>query len=409
VDEKSLIDDLWPALEPSRDFSARVLGALDGVATRAAPRRSRSIWAVAAVAGVVVLVPSSAHLLTRGRPAPHATFGDVAARERQTVTIADRAVAVAEAGTDLSWTSSAGLVRVNQRHGAVFYRVDHGGPFVVSTAAAEIRVTGTCFQVSLDGGVAVHVLEGSVSVSNARGSLSLSAGERARVEVGGLPAAVQAPDDGELLARNRDRVQQLERALRDARRAPSEPAAPGTLGENKFLDFSPDDLKVLGARCEFRYARHQHLIGFGPPDLGGRVTLDERERSAVLQIMEDQRTHFIEELRGIYLEIVGDRTAAANLSPVALIDEINAKSRPGEDAEARDHLFDEWAGRATPPANLAARPPVERFWRLVFGASEVFIRRLTEVVGPERARAIARSTVHDRVQIGGPCGRFKPH
>jgi hypothetical protein len=123
--------------------------------------------------------------------------------------------------------------------------------------------------------------------------------------------------------------------------------------------------------------------------------------------MEDQRNHFVEELRSIYVDIVGDRVTASKLSPIGLVDEINAKSRPGEDAEARDRLFDEWAGRAQPPANLLGRPPVERFWRLVFGATESFIHRLSEVVGPERARQIARSTVHDSVQIRGPCGRFK--
>ena len=122
--------------------------------------------------------------------------------------------------------------------------------------------------------------------------------------------------------------------------------------------------------------------------------------------MEDQRNHFVEELRAIYVEIVGDPAMAAKLSPIGMVDEINSKSRQGEDAEARQRLFDEWAGRARPPANLAARPALERFWRLMAGGTEVFIQRLSEVVGPESARAIARGTVHDSVQISGPCGRF---
>jgi hypothetical protein len=124
--------------------------------------------------------------------------------------------------------------------------------------------------------------------------------------------------------------------------------------------------------------------------------------------MEDQRTRFVEELRAIYVEIVGDRTTAAKLSPIALVDEINSKARPGEDVEARNRLFDEWTGKSRPPGPeaLVARPAVERFWRLVFGASDTFIRRLTDVVGSERARAIARATVHDSVTIRGPCGRF---
>jgi hypothetical protein len=407
VDEKSLIDELWPALEPSPDFPHRVLAAMDGVTLRATTRRRGRRLALVGVAAAAVVLPLATWLATRPASPAGPTFGDLETAERRTITIANRAVAVAEPGADLSWTSAAGRLRVDQRHGAVFYRVERGGPFVVSTEAAEIRVTGTCFQVEIDGGVSVHVLEGSVVVSNARGHLALTAGDRARVETGLPPALVSLPDERDVTARHRERVQQLESALREARRGAREPPLEARLPEHKYQDFSPEELKELAGRCEFRYARPQHLVGFGPPDVGGRFDLDDRERAAVLQIMEDQRTRFVEDLRGIYLEIVGDRAVANALSPLALIDEISAKSRPGEDVEARDRLFDEWAGRAAPPASITTRPAVERFWRLVFAAPEVFIKRLSEVVGPERARAIAKAGVHDRVFIAGPCGRFK--
>jgi hypothetical protein len=412
VDEKSLIDDLWPALEPSRDFSARVAAALDGIEGKPVPRR-RLAGALASVGVAAVLALVITYRLTRPRAVGRhrSTWGDVQAVDRETVDIGERAVAVAEAGAELGWSSASGRVRVDQRRGSVFYRVEHGTPFVVATGAAEVQVTGTCFQVEVDGAVSVRVFEGSVAVSNSAGRAELSAGERVRVEAGHAPTRLAVGDAPDALARrerDRDRVKQLERALQEARREADE-SVPGLLPERKFLDFSPEERKVLAARCEFRYARPEHLIGFGPPDLGGRFGLDERERAAVVQIMEDQRTRFVEDLRAIYIEIVGDRTTASKLSPIALVDEINSKARPGEDDEARNRLYDEWAGRSVPPdvSALAARPPVERFWRLLASATDTFTRRLSEVVGLERARAIARSTVHDSVMIRGPCGRFK--
>jgi hypothetical protein len=410
MDEKALIDDLWPALEPPPDFSGRVTAALDGVGSRRAPARSRrrlfvGLASLGVAAALVLLVTQ---VVTRPREPGRPTWGEVQALARETVGIGDRAVAVAEPGAQLSWSLASGRVRVDQRQGAVFYRVDHGSPFVVSTPVAEVHVTGTCFQVEQleHQVVAVRVFEGAVAVSNPAGSVAISAGERAQVEPGHAPVRAPLQVDGSLAARDRGRVKQLELALQQARRDADEP--PGVLPDRKYLDFTADELKALGARCEFRYARPEHLIGFGPPDLAGRFGLDERERAAVVQIMEDQRNHFVEELRSIYVEIVGDRTTAAKLSPIALVDEINSKSRPGEDVEVRNRLFDEWTGKARPPSPevLAGRPAVERFWRLISSAGDVFIRRLTEVVGPERARIIATETVHDRVQIAGPCGRF---
>jgi hypothetical protein len=409
VDEKALIDDLWPALEPPPDFSARVAAALDGLPARPDPlaSRRRLAWVLTSLGVAAVLVLVVTGYLTRPRALGGATWGEVQASTRETVAIGDRAVAVAETGADLAWSLDAGRARIEQRRGTVFYRVDHGAPFLVSTPVAEVRVTGTCFQVELDGGLSVRVFEGAVAVSNAAGSVAVSAGERAQVEPGRTPVRGSIQAEGSSAQRDHDRVRQLERALQDARRVAAE-STPGAPDEGKFLDFSAEDRKALGARCEFRYARLEHLIGFGPPDLGGRFALDESERAAVLHIMEDHRTRFVEELRSIYVEIVGDGITASKLSPIALVDEINAKARPGEDVEARNRLFDEWTGKGRPPGPdaLAARPAVERFWRLLAGASETFIGRLTPVIGPERARAVARGTVHDSVQIRGPCGRF---
>jgi hypothetical protein len=404
VDEKSLIDDLWPALEPPRDFSRRVVAAMDGLPSGIAPaRRARLLPALAALSGAAVLALVLTFWLTRPRPSSLAAWGDVEAAARQTVHLAARGVAVAEPGAAFSWTSAAGKLRVDQRRGSVFYRVERGAPFVVRTPEGEVRVTGTCFQVIRDRHLEVHVFEGSVELTGSGGRLTLSAGDQARVEPGRTPVLV-ADDDG--VPRGPDQPHRSHAARHEPGQAISA-SEPGGPPPGKSLDFTAAELRALGERCEFRYARPEHLVGFGPPDIGRQFDLDARERSAVLQIMEDQRTQYVEELRAIYIDIVGDRDTAAKLSPVALVDEITAKSRPGEDAEARDRLFAEWAGRAQAPTTLVGRPPVERFWRLVSSAPDTFIHRLSEVVGPDRARQIARASVHEAVHIKGPCGRFK--
>src|SRR5204862_6524451 len=130
---------------------------------------------------------------------------------RQSLSIASRAVAVAEAGSDLNWSTNRDRVRVEQRKGAVFYRVDHGSPFVVSTGVADVIVTGTCFQVEVEppidnraadllNAVVVRVFEGSVRVTNQVGAVPVVAGERVRVEPGHAPGRVTAVALTETLA-----------------------------------------------------------------------------------------------------------------------------------------------------------------------------------------------------------------
>src|SRR4029079_5784500 len=71
--------------------------------------------------------------------------------ERTTTRIGARGVAVVEPASDLTWNvDDRGAARVDQRTGNVFYRVEHGAPFIVHTPAGDIRVTGTCFRIEVD-------------------------------------------------------------------------------------------------------------------------------------------------------------------------------------------------------------------------------------------------------------------
>jgi hypothetical protein len=94
------------------------------------------------------------------------------------------------------------------------------------------------------------------------------------------------------------------------------------------------------------------------------------------------------------------------LTALALYQEIDAKSPRGDGVQARRAILDEWAG-APPPASPAARPPIERMWRLLVGAQDELVRRLETVMGGDEARRIARALLDVRVsgtEDGCPTG-----
>jgi hypothetical protein len=135
--------------------------------------------------------------------------------ERTTLSVG-KATLVAEPGTTLTWTSSDRGVRVEQRSGNVFYRVEPGRPFVVVTDVGELSALGTCFRVEVSSmklprqglvggaigavvtaGVFVAVFEGKVSLANDRGRVEIAAGQSARIASGddakaGPPAMTSA-------------------------------------------------------------------------------------------------------------------------------------------------------------------------------------------------------------------------
>jgi hypothetical protein len=165
------------------------------------PRRSRR-WRLAAGAVAVGAAASVAWFVTAGSQRG-ARSGTANTAERTTLSIV-QATLVAEPGTALTWTSSDRGVRVEQRSGNVFYRVEPGRPFVVTTALGELSVLGTCFRVEVSSmklpkqgliggaigaavtaGVFVAVFEGKVSLANDRGRVEVAAGQSARIASGG--------------------------------------------------------------------------------------------------------------------------------------------------------------------------------------------------------------------------------
>jgi hypothetical protein len=240
-----LIDELWPSPEPPPDLAERVLATLAGrppgsigtgqatipppvpapplplpagpVGARVARRSpGRRRWMLGG--GALTAVAAALVAAWWVGPGDGPTMeGHQVASARTTVTIAQRAAAAMEPGADLSWSVRKRQVRVQQRRGSVFYRVDGGAPFRVVTPAGEVEVTGTCFRVTLGGGPAalaamttlVSVLEGSVKVGSGEHALTVKAGEAVRLSPGRPPVSVPGETQVQL-----ERQQEMEARLR---------------------------------------------------------------------------------------------------------------------------------------------------------------------------------------------------
>jgi hypothetical protein len=227
-DEESrrrLIEDLWPVPTPPSDMAARVLAAIEAErrpVPMLMPRRRRGPL-IAAAASLSALAAGATlvwWLQTRPGPVVEEDGGWIAAR-RATVNIGARATASMQPGSDLKWSVQKARVRVQQRRGSVFYRVDRGGPFQVTTPAGDVEVTGTCFTVTnaplsaVGASSLVSVLEGSVNVRTAAGTLRLTPGESARIQRERPPERLMIPAGATSAAHAAE--------LRE----PPEPAAPG--------------------------------------------------------------------------------------------------------------------------------------------------------------------------------------
>ena len=426
---RELIEEIWPAQEPPANFAAQVLAAMDAPPevsfSEPVPAVRRRRWPMFAVAGGAMAAAALIVVVLSGRSLGPigASAGHHLARGRDTVNIADRAVAVAAPGSDLAWENKDGQIRVDQREGTVFYRVDRGGTFVVTTAVAEVHVTGTCFEVAIDRdaadrpAISVSLFEGSVILRNDRGELAMVAGEQARVDLDERPrraGVAVGPSldlpiiggrDSERTAALEARVKQLETALRIASDEKDGVTRPGQPPRHKFFGLTGDERKSLAKDCELRYGFPAHLTRLERPDLEA-MGVSEDERAAVSKLMDEHRNQYLEELRGLYDEIVGDPMARQSLSPMGLENEIWAKSSKEEQEEAKKRIMQEWAGLVARPAPGAARPSFERFLRLIVASGDEFVGRLTPALGPDRAREIGKQSVKIMARLEScPAGR----
>ena len=446
-DDVPVSGDAWgPDEAPSAGFTDRVMAARAHQDARAAaeqvhaapPRRHDPRARRAALIGIVVMAAASAafFLWPNGRGGDSSGSEDALART--SVRLGSRGVAVAEVGAHLAWTIAKGDAHVTQDRGDVFYRVEPGGPFVVSTPAGEIEVTGTCFRVHLSEEAPVNammiksgaigaalataavvtVYEGVVKVRAQGREVTVPAGQAAKVVGGDAPRMMSGPDDGgavavkidvpveaeppagatreDLLARDqrhRDqiaalsvRVGRLEGDLATAKGAGPGVRAPGLGGERKFYDFTPEELKEMAKNCEIRYATPQ--FGLEAPQISAKqaakLGLTPAQVAEGNRYLHDTNERVMREMRALYIEATGDVAGAETLDPQAMQTEVERKSGNAGD-DLRKKIAEELAG-LRPPSDPAAGPPLERLIRLLLATSREARERGIALAGRDNER-----------------------
>jgi hypothetical protein len=462
-DERLLHGDALPAAEPPEGFADRVLAArraeLDVDREDRTPRRRRPGWrpiaASAAAAGAVAAAAAAIVLAARADPV---ATGALVASERTEVAIGSRAVAVAEPHAALTWRVERGAARVEQTRGDVFYRVERGGRFVVATPAGDVAVLGTCFRVEVTemtigsegkrigkqawGGAAVGavvsaavlvtVYEGRVLFANERGATEVAAGQSASAASGSAPAQAVAagaevrpaatseelpappPSDAtreELATREaqqRQEIAGLRAELRSLRAAGGAGAGDKGPGKTKsFLSPTREELLEMARNCAVQFDTPE--LSPEPmkisPRLANELGLSPEEVTLVERVLQQVSQRVLAQIRAIYVELTGNAAGAEDMTGSAMMREIEDKSGQHDVAEATRQLASERAGLVPPPADPAARSPVERVLRLMQNVGDELERELGKTLGADRAHNLraARDGWPSRMRMAG-CG-----
>lgn len=420
----------WRTAEPPPDFAARTLAA-------ARPRRRVAPWGLLAASLCVVVAGG---LALRART----SHGHVEAVTRVQATLADRAVVVAEQGSELDWLVAGRDGHVSQSIGDVFYRVEPGGRFQVTTPFGVVAALGTCFRLeitsmpssrvgpavvgALVGGLVVSVYEGRVQVQTDRGVVEAGPGEQVRVlgrdtapTVSAMRGATSLPtssagpngasspagpsnESREQLAARAEalsqRVDELERALLATRTTPEQQRPE----KEKFHDFSKEELLEMARECRLPYATPQ--MGRDPfrlkPEKGAEFKLSDEEQRRAEAAVNAVAGPAVERIRALYIEATGDRLGADSLEVGTMGAEILSKGG-GEDALARARITKELAGLAPPPADLSKTSAQERYLRLMFGLGGAIEHELEKSFSPRVASSLREAfTTHHSVHGGCP-------
>ncbi|MDB4967599.1 MAG: hypothetical protein JWN44_3288, partial [Myxococcales bacterium] len=391
-------------------------------------------WSLAVGAATLATAAALMVWLRPSAPLGGERTADHSVSERTTFNVGGRATAVAEGGSALAWkVTPGGKARVEQRAGDVFYRVEKGGPFVVSTPAGEVTVLGTCFRVELRPTnmetsvdkksmvaasvgalvattILVTVYEGRVLLANERGRAELHAGDRGTAEGAGAPSrqeggattassAVPAPAPPSLDATReellkRDEVQRSELAQLRARVQQLQQEAGGDPhkrddNSDRFFKPTKDELQQMAKECKLKW--DVPTLGLTSPTLGEKAAresgLSDEERRQIDAVTAEFNGRMVSQLRALYVEVTGDKAGAETLTPHAMEQEIQSKVPDAAGQETYWRLSRERAG-LIPPGDPKSGAPIDRLMRLLTSAGDEYERELGGAIGPDRAHAL---------------------
>lgn len=419
--------ETWETPSPPEDLAARVLSA--ALVQQQAQRATRVRWAMAAggVAAALLLALTGALYWATPRP----SVGQEVVQARRTLNLGERAVVVAEGGTRLSWRIIDGDAQVHQPSGNAFYRVERGGPFEVRVPHGHIRVLGTCFRVEvkpmkasragLTGAatgaalatvVLVTVYEGRVITASPSQQVTVEAGQSASLAQSRPPALEQRGDEessrparritgapsrptqdpasthGSLLQENQQLAARTKELEREVQELHEKMASPDTTKKTNFVDPPSEELVAMARRCEISYDTPS-LGSTAPTVSSGRskeLGLNETEKAAIDKVMSRTHKKAIALLRQLYIEATGQAEVADTLSPGAMRNEIDDKTREDQKKEIFQRLAQERAGLAAPPPDLTTLSPGERMYRMLTTMGDQIEKQMGQEIGPDLAR-----------------------
>jgi hypothetical protein len=106
------------------------------------------------------------------------------------------------------------------------------------------------------------------------------------------------------------------------------------------------------------------------------------------QVFAELQRKWAEQIRAIYVDVVGEGNAEAGLSAQAMMQEIEDKSPPGERAALQLRLAQERAGQATPPADWSHASPIERLVRSLAAIGDETEQAIAAKLGAARAHEL---------------------
>lgn len=427
--------DAWEPQAPPADFAERVLRE---VRTEPAPKRAR--WPRLVAAGAAAAIAAAVLLRVSGPPA----HGEAIAKERLTVPLGSRALAVLEPAATVKWNGDD----VEQSAGDVFYRVEPGARFRVHTPAGDVEVMGTCFRVKLEeskekdmqrrdlksAGVGaaltalamVTVYEGKVAVSHAGQRVELAAGESATTVASGVVAAggsasaadgeATAPDDPNedpTVRANRNLVRQVseyrarldaigkQKAEIEAKLHKSEEnlnaTKDGAPAKSDF-DVSPEEWKELAKDGTIKY----QAPCMGPQAAQWKPEADDldalglspQDAVPIKDAMSRVGQETWSQVKPLCAAAVGSEALADKIGPstcIHLVLDIERDKDGAATDRARREVGEIRAGVRPMPAPDAKVHPVTKLFLTMTGSNQRLEHELAQSFGPEEAHRLAYS------------------